>query len=250
MCWRRAFFSACSAHVGRGVWWFFCCWFVVLGWARCSEWGHWVERLWQMHYALLGWVWDWVYFCFTVTCYCNPFVIIVLFHPPASPHTVNHLLTCYLCLRTRLTWQQICGMVWMPLWAHRRSIWNVSPCTSCSTCTCLVQLDGATYDRISCSPAWLGALEFLALACTWLAFFLRWVTVGAYAVHRCSVRGVGVLTHHCLEVGKWFIDQVRGPCARCRCILEEAYAIDACQLLENELAQSRVVHVVVHVLLI
>ncbi len=47
----------------------------------------------------------------------------------------------------------------------------------------------------------LGALEFLALACAWLAFFLRQVAVGAYAVRRFSVHKVGVLTHHCLEVG-------------------------------------------------
>ncbi len=47
----------------------------------------------------------------------------------------------------------------------------------------------------------LGALGFLALACTWLAFFFRPVAVGAYAVCQFGVRGVGVLTHHCLEVG-------------------------------------------------
>jgi hypothetical protein len=47
----------------------------------------------------------------------------------------------------------------------------------------------------------LGALEFLVLACMWLAFVLRRVAVGAYVVCRFGVRGVGVLTHHCLEVG-------------------------------------------------
>ncbi len=47
----------------------------------------------------------------------------------------------------------------------------------------------------------LGALGFLALACTWLAFVLGQVTVGAYAVCQFGVRRVGVLIHHRLEVG-------------------------------------------------
>jgi hypothetical protein len=51
------------------------------------------------------------------------------------------------------------------------------------------------------ATARLGALGFLALACAWLVFFLRRVTVGAYAIRQFGVRGVSVLTHHCLEVG-------------------------------------------------
>jgi hypothetical protein len=47
----------------------------------------------------------------------------------------------------------------------------------------------------------LGALGFLALACAWLAFFVRQVAVGADAVRQFGVRRVGVLTHHRLEVG-------------------------------------------------
>jgi hypothetical protein len=47
----------------------------------------------------------------------------------------------------------------------------------------------------------LGALGFLVLACAWLAFFLRQVAVGAYAVRQFVVCGIGVLAHHCLEVG-------------------------------------------------
>jgi hypothetical protein len=47
----------------------------------------------------------------------------------------------------------------------------------------------------------LGALGFLAFTCAWLVVFLGQVTVGAYALCRFSVRGVGVITHHCVEVG-------------------------------------------------
>jgi hypothetical protein len=47
----------------------------------------------------------------------------------------------------------------------------------------------------------LGVLGFLALACAWLAFALGRVAVGGYAICRFGVRGVGVLTHHRLEVG-------------------------------------------------
>jgi hypothetical protein len=47
----------------------------------------------------------------------------------------------------------------------------------------------------------LGALGFLALACMWLAFVLGQVAVGAYPVCQFGVHRVGVLTHHCLEVG-------------------------------------------------
>jgi hypothetical protein len=53
----------------------------------------------------------------------------------------------------------------------------------------------------SLATSGLGALGFLEFACTWLAFFLRQVVVKAYAVRRFGVRGVGVLTHHYLEVG-------------------------------------------------
>jgi hypothetical protein len=53
----------------------------------------------------------------------------------------------------------------------------------------------------SAATARLGTLGFLVLACAWLAFFLRLVAVGAYTVCRFGVRGVGVLAHHCLEVG-------------------------------------------------
>jgi hypothetical protein len=42
---------------------------------------------------------------------------------------------------------------------------------------------------------------------------------------------------------------VHGPRAWCRCILEDPYAVSARQLLENELEQSHIVHVVVRVLL-
>ena len=42
---------------------------------------------------------------------------------------------------------------------------------------------------------------------------------------------------------------MRGPCARCRCVLEDLYAINARQLLENDLDQSCIVHMVVHVFL-
>ena len=42
---------------------------------------------------------------------------------------------------------------------------------------------------------------------------------------------------------------MHGLRAWCRCVFEDAYAVGACQLLENELKQSRVVHVVVHVFL-
>ncbi len=38
---------------------------------------------------------------------------------------------------------------------------------------------------------------------------------------------------------------MRGPRARCRCVFEDLYAVGARQLLENELKQSCVVHVVV-----
>jgi hypothetical protein len=47
----------------------------------------------------------------------------------------------------------------------------------------------------------LGELGFLALACAWLAFFLGRVAVRAYTLRQFGVRGVGVITHHCLEVG-------------------------------------------------
>ncbi len=47
----------------------------------------------------------------------------------------------------------------------------------------------------------LGALGFLVLTCARLAFFLGCVAVGAYAVCRFGVHGVGVLAHHRLEVG-------------------------------------------------
>ncbi len=47
----------------------------------------------------------------------------------------------------------------------------------------------------------LGALGFLVLACAWLAFFLRRVAVGAYAVCQLGVCRVGVLTYHHLKVG-------------------------------------------------
>ena len=47
----------------------------------------------------------------------------------------------------------------------------------------------------------LGALGFLALVCAWLVFFLGRVTVGVYTICQISVCRVGVLTHHCLEVG-------------------------------------------------
>ncbi len=40
---------------------------------------------------------------------------------------------------------------------------------------------------------------------------------------------------------------MRGPRARCRCILEDLYAVGNHQLLENDLEQSRIVHVVVRV---
>ncbi len=53
----------------------------------------------------------------------------------------------------------------------------------------------------SAATAQLGALGFLALACSWLAIFLRQDAVGAYAVRQFGVRGVGVLAHHHLEVG-------------------------------------------------
>jgi hypothetical protein len=42
---------------------------------------------------------------------------------------------------------------------------------------------------------------------------------------------------------------MRGPCARCRCVHEDPYAIDTRQLLENELEQSCIVHMVLRVLL-
>ncbi len=51
----------------------------------------------------------------------------------------------------------------------------------------------------SAATSQLGALGFLALACAWLAFFLRQVAVGAYAVRQFGVHEVGVLTHHPLE---------------------------------------------------
>jgi hypothetical protein len=47
----------------------------------------------------------------------------------------------------------------------------------------------------------LGALGLFALVCTWLAFFLRRVVARAYAMCQFGARGVGVLTHHRLEVG-------------------------------------------------
>ncbi len=43
---------------------------------------------------------------------------------------------------------------------------------------------------------------------------------------------------------------MHGPRARCRCILEDSYAVSTGQLLENELEQSRVMHVVVRVFLV
>ncbi len=42
---------------------------------------------------------------------------------------------------------------------------------------------------------------------------------------------------------------MRGPCAWCKCIFEDPDAVGAHQLLENDLEQSRVVHVVVRVFL-
>jgi hypothetical protein len=42
---------------------------------------------------------------------------------------------------------------------------------------------------------------------------------------------------------------VRGPCAWCWCILEDPYTVSARQLLENEVEQSRIMHVVACVLL-
>jgi hypothetical protein len=47
----------------------------------------------------------------------------------------------------------------------------------------------------------LGALGFLALACTWLLFFLGRVAVGAYPVCQFGVRVIGVPTHHRMEEG-------------------------------------------------
>ncbi len=95
----------------------------------------------------------------------------------------------------------------------------------------------------------LGTLGFLSIACTWLAFFFGRVAAGTQAVHQFSVRGVSVLSHHRLEVGYKFDNQMCGSCARCQCILEDPHAVGARQLLYNDLEQSCIVHVVVHVLL-
>ncbi len=56
----------------------------------------------------------------------------------------------------------------------------------------------------SASAAWLGTLEFLAITSTWLAFFFGQVAVGIHAIHQFGVCRVGVLSHHCLEVGYQF----------------------------------------------
>ncbi len=42
---------------------------------------------------------------------------------------------------------------------------------------------------------------------------------------------------------------MHGPHARCQCILEDLYTVGGRQLLENELEQSPVIHVIVRVLL-
>jgi hypothetical protein len=99
------------------------------------------------------------------------------------------------------------------------------------------------------SAAQLGTLEFLAITSTWLVFFFGQVTVGIHAVRQFGVRGVGVPIHHRLEVGYQFGNQMPGSCAWCWCVLEYPHAVLALQLLENDLEQSRVVHVVVRVLL-
>ncbi len=52
-----------------------------------------------------------------------------------------------------------------------------------------------------------------------------------------------------LEGRKQFGNQMRGPCAWCWWVLEDPDAVGTCQLLENDLEQSCIVHVVVHVYL-
>ncbi len=99
------------------------------------------------------------------------------------------------------------------------------------------------------SAVQLGMLGFLAIACTWLEFFFGKVAVETHTVHQFGVCGVGVLSHHCLEMGYQFGDQMRGSCARCRCVLEDLHAIGARQLLWNDPKQSCIVHMVVCVLL-
>ncbi len=84
----------------------------------------------------------------------------------------------------------------------------------------------------------------------WLAFFFRQVTVGIHAVHQLGVHGVSVPVHNCLEVGYQFGDQMRGSCALCRCIIEYPHIVSASQLLENDLEQCPVMHVVVRVQLV
>ncbi len=58
----------------------------------------------------------------------------------------------------------------------------------------------------SASPVQLGALGFLAIASTWPAFFFGQVAVGIHAVRQFGVCGVGVLSHHRLEVEYLFGD--------------------------------------------
>jgi hypothetical protein len=67
----------------------------------------------------------------------------------------------------------------------------------------------------SASAGRLGMLDFLAIMCTWLAFFFGPVAVRTPAICRFGVGGAGVLSHHCLEVGYQFGNQMRGSCAWC-----------------------------------
>ena len=53
----------------------------------------------------------------------------------------------------------------------------------------------------SVSAVQLGTLGFLGIPSTWLVFFLGQVAVEIHAIHQFGVHGVGVLTHHRLEVG-------------------------------------------------
>jgi hypothetical protein len=79
----------------------------------------------------------------------------------------------------------------------------------------------------SASAAQTGLLGFLVIACTWLAFFFGQVAVGTHAIHQFGVCGVGVLSHHCLEVGCQFDNQMHDSCAWCRCVLEYLHAVGA-----------------------
>jgi hypothetical protein len=53
----------------------------------------------------------------------------------------------------------------------------------------------------SVSAARLGTLGFLAITSTWLVFFFGQVPVRIHAACLFGVRGVSVLSHHCLEAG-------------------------------------------------